>query len=68
MRTPKMTAWLQGELHALAVRLARNDGARSQSIAERISELAEASGFSWHFIDSNVKARAAEIQRGGVCA
>lgn len=61
---PRMTPWLQGELDALAHRLAANSGVRSQAIAERISELAEASGFSWHFIDSNVKMRAGEIQRG----
>lgn len=49
-----MTPALQRELHALAVQLAHNG----------ISELAESSGFSWPFIDSNIKQRAAEILRG----
>lgn len=64
MCTPKMTACLGGELHALAAQLARNGGARSPEISERISELAESSGFGWTFLDANVKQRAAEIQRG----
>jgi len=59
---PRMTTALQRELHALAVQLAHNG--RASEISERISELAESSGFSWPFIDSNIKQRAAEILRG----
>lgn len=64
MNAPRMTPWLQQELHGLAVRFARNGGARSQAMSERLAELAAETGFSWSFLDSNMKMRAAEIMRG----
>lgn len=61
MSPPKMTPRLSGELHALALKLAR--GACPGELTADIVTLAERSGFSFALLEANVRHRFSEIRR-----